>query len=125
MTDTKRHATNAAAIMLLQERWPKCFAIYEQRRRPLKIGIHNDLLIALNGTLPPLELSHALRAYTGNAYYLTMLRKGAWRLDLDGKPAGTVTAKDEASARQTLAKRKARHTPKPQPQPPQPKRLSL
>jgi sRNA-binding protein len=60
-------------------------------------------------------------------------RKGAWRLDLDGKPAGIVTADEEAHAQATLAgiraKREARAaTAKPAAQPaiPQPaQRLSL
>jgi hypothetical protein len=33
-----------AAIALLAETFPKCFAVFEQRRRPLKVGIHNDIL---------------------------------------------------------------------------------
>src|SRR5262249_34916946 len=50
MTNIK-HATNAAAIALLAERWPKCFAVYEQRRRPLKIGIDADIMAALERRL--------------------------------------------------------------------------
>jgi len=59
--------------------------------------------------------------------------RGAWRLDLDGKPAGVVTADEEAHAKATLAGIKARKeartaTAKAVAQPviPQsPKRLSL
>ena len=38
-----------------------------------------------------------------NPAYLGHTRKGAWRLDLDGKPAGIVTADEEAHAKATLA----------------------
>ena len=34
--------TTVAAIVLLAERFPARFFVYEGRRRPLKIGIHND-----------------------------------------------------------------------------------
>jgi sRNA-binding protein len=122
-----------AAIALLAETFPKCFSVYEGRRRPLKIGIHKDILAAVNGALTPLELGKALGAYCSNKVYLGHTRKGAWRLDLDGKPAGIVTADEEAHAKATLAgiraKKEARTaTAKTAAQPaiPQPaKRLSL
>jgi ProP effector len=123
----------AAGIALLAELWPNCFSVYEGRRRPLKIGIHKDILAAVNGALTPLELGKALGAYCSNKVYLGHTRKGAWRLDLDGKPAGIVTADEEAHAKATLAgiraKKEARTaTAKTAAQPaiPQPaKRLSL
>jgi len=92
-----------AAIALLAELYPKCFSVYEGRRRPLKIGIHKDILAAVDGALTPLELSRALGIYCSNPAYLGHTRKGAWRLDLDGNPAGTVTADEEAHAKATLA----------------------
>jgi ProP effector len=92
-----------AAIALLAETFPKCFSVYEGRRRPLKIGIHKDILAAADGALTPLELGKPLGAYCSNKVYLGHTRKGAWRLDLDGKPAGIVTADEEAHAKATLA----------------------
>jgi sRNA-binding protein len=122
-----------AAIALLAETFPRCFSVYEGRRRPLKIGIHKDILAAVDGALTLPELSKALGAYCSNHVYLGHTRKGAWRLDLDGKPAGTVTADEEAHAKATLvgirAKKEARAATAPaaaQPATPQPpKRLSL
>jgi len=82
-----------------------------------------------------------LGLYCSNEAYLGNTRKGAWRLDLDGNPAGTVTADEEAHAKATLAGIKAkkaartatakaaaqpaipRSEPRAGPQPP--KRLSL
>src|SRR5262245_58633476 len=122
-----------AAIALLAELYPKCFSVYEGRRRPLKIGIHNDILAAVDGAITPLELGKALGIYCSNRAYLGHTRKGAWRLDLDGKPAGTVTADEEAHAKATLAGIKAKKEARTatvktaaQPAIPQPpKRLSL
>ena len=122
-----------AAIALLAERWPQCFSVWEARRRPLKLKIHLDIQAALDGAITPAELGNALGMYCSNLVYLSHTRTGAWRLDLDGKPAGVVTADEEAHAKATLAgiraKKEARTaaakaTAQPViPQPP--KRLSL
>jgi len=53
--------------------------------------------------ITPAELSKALGVYCSNPVYLGHTRKGAWRLDLDGNPAGIVTADEEAHAKATLA----------------------
>ena len=62
---------------------------FEQRRRPLKIGIHRDVLAALE--VPEKDLARALRIYTANAIYRRRLHVGATRIDLNGSPAGVVT----------------------------------
>jgi sRNA-binding protein len=36
-----------AVISLLAEKWPCCFSIPESRRRPLKLGIREDVLASL------------------------------------------------------------------------------
>ena len=36
-----------AVIGSLAEKWPGCFSIPESRRRPLKLGIREDVLAAL------------------------------------------------------------------------------
>jgi len=41
--------------------------------------------------------------YCSNRVYLEHTLTGAWRLNLDGKPAGVVTADEEAHAKATLA----------------------
>jgi ProP effector len=87
-----------ATLALLAERWPRCFVIFEQRRRPLKIGIHTDILAALDGAVTPAKLGHALRAYVHNSVYRSRLIAGATRVDLDGEPAGVVTKKEATSA---------------------------
>src|SRR5262249_29794305 len=107
-TRQKREQAAAAAIALLAETFPNCFSIYEERRRPLKIGIDRDILTALDGAITPAELHRALGAYCCNEAYLGRLRKGAWRLDLNGEPAGVVIDDEEAHAREMLARIKAK-----------------
>lgn len=80
-----------AVIELLAERFPQCFAVYELRRRPLKVGIRDDIVAAINGAIEPRWLNRALSFYTHNVGYLHSLRAGAVRIDLDGNAAGEVT----------------------------------
>jgi sRNA-binding protein len=135
MNDTKkrRDTTIATVIALLAELYPKGFSVYQGRRRPLKLKIHLDIQAALDGAITPLELHRALGLYCSNEAYLGHTCTGAWRLDLDGNPAGTVTADEEAHAKATLAGIRAKKAARTatarataQPAIPQPsKRLSL
>ncbi len=97
MKDRARYERNRAVLVLLAERWPACFSVYEGRRRQLKVGIHNDILAALDGTVAAKELGAALRVYVSNAVYRARLRAGAIRIGLDGRPAGEVTAAEAAA----------------------------
>jgi ProP effector len=92
-----------AVISLLAEKWPCCFSITESGRRPLKLGIRDDVLAALDGAIPAGKLSAALRWYVSSPEYQRRLLHGAWRVDLNGRPAGTVSQGDEAHARAQLA----------------------
>jgi sRNA-binding protein len=98
----KRHDEIAAVLELLCETFP-AFSLYEARRRPLKIGVHNDIMAALEGAITPRELGIALRFYTSNIGYLRAMRTGAERVGLDGNPAGVVTAEEAANAREKIA----------------------
>ena len=71
--------------------YPGDLSLYEERRWPLKIGIHIDILQQLDGVITPDELSRALRAYVANKVYRSRLKDGVQRRDLDGNPAGVVT----------------------------------
>jgi ProP effector len=84
---------NAAALALLAERWPKCFSVYQQRRRPLKIGIRDDIMLGLAGTMTPGELNSALRCYAANRHYQLVLRAGAVRVDLEGNAHSVLRGK--------------------------------
>jgi ProP effector len=86
----------SAAVALLAERFPRCFD--ERNRRPLKIGINADVVVAMAGTMTARDVANALRFYIGSVLYQRALTAGAGRLDLDGNPAGTVTPLEEAAA---------------------------
>lgn len=124
----------AATLELLAERWPACFHLFEKRRWPLKVGIHIDIMAALDGAVTPSELRRALGCYTANYVYRSRLVVGAMRVGLDGLPCGTVTEKEaeyaraiERRRRNKLAKQIASKpvAPAPLPKPAPPQRLSL
>src|SRR5215469_13249267 len=88
----QRHQAALVLVGKLAERFPAAFAINPRHRRPLKLGIHVDILAQLSDTIAPRDLSVALRIYVGNIGYLKALVTGADRIDLNGMPTGTVTA---------------------------------
>jgi hypothetical protein len=55
------HNAILAVISLLAEKWPSCFSIIESGRRPLKLGIRDDVLAALDGAISAGKVSAALR----------------------------------------------------------------
>jgi len=101
-----------AALELLCERFPRAFVRFEGRRRPLKLGIRDDVRAALNGAITDVELHRALRIYCTNAVYRSRLVTGATRVDLNGEAAGVV-APEHALA--SMPKPKAAGAAKPQP----------
>jgi ProP effector len=128
-----------AVIELLCERYPRCFFLYEGRRRPLKIGIHKDIP---EGLFEPSTLSLAHRLYVGNDGYLRSMRAGAARIDLDGNAVGVVSDGEASGAMSLLIVRAKRERekkaaqrkqeqaakktpPAPPPPPPPPKRDSM
>ena len=100
---SSRYGEVRAVLELLQERWPNCFSIYEPRRKPLKIGIHEEILKALAGVVAKDELRNALRCYVSNARYLKAITVGASRIDLNGEPAAVI---DEEAAAYSAGKLK-------------------
>jgi ProP effector len=106
---TYDHKANLAVIELLAETFPRCFFVFERRRRPLKLGIHGDVLAALDGAITKEECATALRLYCSNASYLKASIEGAPRIDLNGNAAGSVSTEEAANAKQRLAQREAKH----------------
>jgi sRNA-binding protein len=105
-----KRQTTAAVIDLLAELWPAAFSVYQGRRRPLAIGIHEPLLDALAGAIEPHELRRALGVYCSNEGYLRALaRRGAVRIGLDGELTSFVTDDDSDAARALL--KQARRKP--------------
>jgi len=105
---SKKRARTKAVITALAARFPECFAVPDTRRRPLKVGIDADILAALSGTIRRTELIRALAMYCCSDGYLERVLTGAWRVDLEGKPAGVVTAEDERHAKAKRAGIKAK-----------------
>jgi sRNA-binding protein len=101
-----------AALARLTEAFPQTFVLEKHRpHRPLKVGIAADI----RACCPAIErrvLSVALSVYTRRVMYLQSLAAGAARVDLDGNPAGEVTARDAeyaaAKLGRILASREAR-----------------
>jgi hypothetical protein len=88
-----------------------------EQPRPLKIGIHKDLLAAGFGGagIQPAEIHRALVRYCHRPLYRKALRAGAIRVDLQGQPAGVVTAAEVEAARAAFAAGKARQAGTPVP----------
>jgi ProP effector len=74
--------------------YPLCLFRAHELRRPLKIGIRDDI-IAQHTELQPGLIVNALQIYTRCVAYWSTLKVGAARIDLDGHVAGVVTLEDE------------------------------
>ena len=84
-----------------------CFFREHELRRPLKIGIREDI-IAQHPELQPSVIVSALQNYTRCVPYWSTLKAGAARIDLDGNVAGQVTLEDEQAANVKIAKAERR-----------------
>ena len=96
-------------IKLLCNHFPEAFSRYNPR--PLKLGVHAEVLPALGEAITPADLRSALRAYTSRRRYLQSLLAGTSRIDLQGNPAGFVTDDDQREAQLRLAELVQHATP--------------
>ena len=109
----RERAVRAKAIIgALSRLWPATFAVREHNRKPLALGIHRALLVAVEpaivaATVTVEDIKRALARYTSAKGYRRNMRAGTGRLDLDGKIVGVVTSAEDAHARQILKLRKA------------------
>jgi len=87
--------------------YPLCFFREHELRRPLKIGIREDI-VAQHPELQPSVIVSALQNYTRCVPYWSTLKAGAARIDLDGNVAGQVTLEDEQAAKVKIAKAERR-----------------
>lgn len=72
--------------------------------KPLAIGIHKQLM-ERKPELDKNKVRVALHGHTASSRYLKAMVEGAPRLDLDGQPAGEVTAEQQEVAVKTLRDR--------------------
>ena len=113
MTKTIKAEQREEAVALITrsaERFPACFAVLERRQRPLKIGIHQDIIAAVG--VAPDELGRALWRYTRSEGYCARLKAGAARIDLDGQAARVVTEDEAKGGQAMLAERRERRAKK-------------
>ncbi|CAN7621906.1 ProQ/FinO family protein [Trinickia sp. LjRoot230] len=84
----------------LQKRFPVAFPKNPAPKLPLKIGIFADL-VAFAGELglSEAEIREAVSTWCRGSRYWACLTEGAARVDLNGAPAGEVSARDAAFAR--------------------------
>jgi len=107
-THKNRRAREAfAAISLLVETFPAAFV--RINRKPLKLGIAEDMLA--RGVAPE-TIKVGLRSYCRGVGYLSAMKAGAARIDLDGNPAGVVTAEDAEYAARKRAEAAEKHQAK-------------
>src|SRR5580704_105483 len=79
---------------------------------PLKIGILEDIMRAHSQFCDEFALRIVLRHHVAKPGYLMKMVAGAQRLDLNGEPAGVVTATQAEFAANRLAKIKPKSAPK-------------
>ena len=89
-------------ISMLCEKFPHAFFMFEQRRRPLALGIHKEVALAMP-TLTKEQISAAMRSYVANIAYCRACREGAARINLMGHEAGVVTAAEADNSAARLA----------------------
>jgi ProQ/FINO family len=61
LTTKPRSDTARAVVAKLAEKFSECFFVYERRRKPLKAGIHHNILEATDD-IPARELTRPLRS---------------------------------------------------------------
>ncbi|MGN6667064.1 MAG: ProQ/FinO family protein [Trinickia sp.] len=84
----------------LQKRFPAAFPKNPAPKVPLKVGILADLMAqAADLQLSEAEIREAVSTWCRGSRYWACLTDGAARVDLSGEPAGAVTARDAAFAR--------------------------
>jgi sRNA-binding protein len=104
-TKSERKRQAMTALAKLAELYPACFAAHASgQHRPLKIGIHRDLI---ERGVHPGE-ARALQLYARRPAYKAALSAGGPRYDLDGEPCGEVTAEQITAAKLALVEIEAR-----------------
>lgn len=106
MSDTQTRKKNQQRSRRAREEWlPALIARYPQtffedpkERKPLKIGVHKDILADETNQLAAYQLTSALRWYTGALGYQLSIKQDVDRVDLAGEAAGQVSEADATAA---------------------------
>jgi len=84
-------------------------ALFAGPAKPIKLRIQADIQARAPGQFTKAALSAFLRRYTGSTSYLIALTRAAQRLDLDGQPAGEISAEHRQAAAEELTRRRSVH----------------
>ena len=82
-------------------------ALFGGSPKPLKLRIQADIQERVPGRFSKTVLSAFLRRHTGSTAYLIAISKHTERFDLDGQPAGELSAEHRQLATDELARRRA------------------
>ena len=82
-------------------------ALFAAGAKPLKLRIQADIQARAPGVFTKAALSAFLRRHTGRTGYLIALTRAPHRFDLDGAPAGEISAEHRQAALDELARRRA------------------
>jgi ProP effector len=108
--DTPQKFSNSKEVIgFLVEQFPACFSI-KGDAKPLKIGIFQDLAERLESEerVSKTLLRSSLRHYTNSWRYLHCIKKGAQRVDLDGKDVAAIEDEHAEHAQKQLEESKAK-----------------
>lgn len=105
-----------AHIDICNSLFPKAFPRRGQRRvMPLKIGVADDLQVALaeaGHEVSKKAISRLLTYWCSRNFYLKAFRHNNMRIDLAGEPAGEITDKQRLIAKENLSRRASRREAK-------------
>ena len=96
----------AACSAQLKQLFP---ALFTGMAKPLKLRIQADIQARAPGLFTKQLLSVVLRRYTGSHSYLVALTQATQRFDLDGAPAGELSAEHKQAAMDELTLRRTTH----------------
>ena len=94
----------AETAQQLKQRFP---ALFVGAAKPLKLRIQLDIQQRAPGVFSKQALSAFFRRYTGSTSYLIAVSRATQRFDLDGQPAGELSAEHRQAALDELARRRA------------------
>jgi ProP effector len=109
MDNPQKFSNSKEVIGFLVEQFPACFS-NKGDAKPLKIGIFQDLAERLESEerVSKTLLRSSLRHYTNSWRYLHCIKKGAQRIDLDGKDVATIEDEHVEHAKKQLDESKAK-----------------
>ncbi len=109
MDNPQKFSNSKEVIGFLVEQFPACFS-NKGDAKPLKIGIFQDLAERLENEerVSKTLLRSSLRHYTNSWRYLHSIRKGAQRINLDGKDVAAIEVELIEHAKKQLDESKAK-----------------